>query len=188
MGGKRMKRTAKKMLLAVLMFCMLFSVPAMAKTPSKTTVKKAYQTYIRKNLSNRYKYNYPKVKYFDINKDGINEMIYMYEAGVRYAVQVYTYRNNRVVHMSPKRFVGCCSVAQIRGKKYLVILQSNGAVDNMSTAYVVSGTRLKKVVSYRMRAIYKNGIETGRILYTKNGKKCSEREYNAFNAKLKTIR
>lgn len=180
-----MKRTMKKMLLAVLMLCMLFSIPAMAKTPSKTTVKKAYQTYIRKNLSDRSKYRYPQTKYFDINKDGVSEMIFMYEAGVRSAVQVYTYRNNKVVHMSPKKFNGCSCVYQARGKKYLVILQSNGAMDNTYNACYVSGTRLRRAVSYRVRATYRNGREY--VTYTKNGKRCSAKAFNSFVSSLRYL-
>lgn len=178
----------RRALALLLALCVLFCVPAMAaKKPSKATVKKAYQTYIAKNLSGK-KYEGAEVGYYDINKDGIEEMIFEYAAGVRCAFKIYTYSNKKVKKLHSGAFEGCGGAPKrIKGKKYIVLRGSNGWGDDWATVYKITNNKLKKVETYRVLA--KQNVASGKITvkYYKNGKKCKKKVYTDFEKSLVTI-
>lgn len=147
-----------RIMTTVLVFSMLMSMAATA-APSPTKVRRTYRSYVLRNLK-KSKYPYRKTRYYDINKDGIKELIVSYEAGVRIAYQFYTYHNGRVKKMHKSDFYGCNGIsAMTNNRKYICITQSNGASDSSETIYKMSNRKLKKVATYRMKGnrVYRNG-------------------------------
>lgn len=57
--------------------------------------KRAYSSYYKKNLTER-KYPGRYKKLYDINQDGVPEMILSYMSGVRNGYKIYTYRSESV--------------------------------------------------------------------------------------------
>lgn len=142
----------------ILAFSMIMSMAATA-APSPTKVRRTYRSYVLKNLK-KSKYPYRETRYYDINKDGIKELIVSYAAGVRSSYQFYTYHNGRVKKMHKSDFHGCNGISAMKNnRKYICITQSNGASDSSETIYKMSNRKLKKVATYRLKGnrLYLNG-------------------------------
>ena len=164
----------RKIFCLVLSLILILGIPMEAQAAvSKAKVRKAYKKYIEKNI-NLSDYPYAEFKYFDIDKDGIPEMIMQYEAGVRGNCRIYTYYKGKVILLH-KEFNGCGQISWY--KKYFVLHQSNGASDSSITVYKISNHKLKKVMVYRY---YNDRVY-------KNGKRITMSQYSAFMKKLHTI-
>ena len=84
--------------------------------PSTKTVKNAYVTYLKEQISNcNYNENLDYYLY-DFNKDGVKELVTFDKEKGRAGVDVYTYRNKKVVSLVK----GETEVGYLKGKKYLV--------------------------------------------------------------------
>lgn len=140
--------------------------------PSAKTVKNAYVTYLKKQISNC-KYNEDIDYYlYDFNKDGVKELVVSDEEKGRGAVDVYTYRNKKVVSLVK----GVSEAGYIKGKKYLVTYSSGGALDYNYTVYKISKGKLVKVNKYAcVRGVLK-----------KDGKKITQSKFNTFTKKVVT--
>lgn len=70
-----MKKIIRMLLIVTAM--LLLAVPVSAK-PSRKTVVKKYDQWRQKNVYNKNKYSNPKTYLWDINKDGVLEMIFQW--------------------------------------------------------------------------------------------------------------
>lgn len=151
--------------------------------PSKQTVQNAYKNYFNRNFKGNSMYRDGCYKLYDINKDGVSEMIVGYPAGMRSGCQLFTYKNGKVVKMHSGEFGGGCGVYGMNNKT-ICISQTNGlAVGDTYTFYKVSGSRLKKVVTYVSEVIY-NGSNISGVAYYKNKEKISREAFSNVIDKL----
>lgn len=157
-----------KLLLFICMISLFFAGSVEAK-PSNKTVKKAYKAYINKKLSSYYR---PNVKYYDINRDGVKECFFIFEAGVRYGARILTYKGGKVYNVIPETR-GISSIYYKKSAKKICILTSGGAADNTLTVYKLKGKKLKKTVQYHDYGNYLTGVES----YYKNSKLISKNQY-----------
>lgn len=166
----------KSIVLLLFMFAGVFVVGCPVQAAAKASrAKKAYTSYYKKNLTER-KYPDRYKKLYDINQDGVPEMILSYMSGVRYGYKIYTYRNGKVKCL--KTFIGGCGIYYKKSKKYIAVMQSGGAADNMITIYKMKGGKLKKVVAYRSKSFYTgNNLQ---INYYKDETKISESSYYEY--------
>lgn len=149
----------------MLMFTALHIPMEVQAAPSAKTVKNAYISYLKKQISNA-KYDEDLgYRLYDFNKDGVKELIVSVDGG-RACADVYTYRNNKVVSL----IKGETEIGYIKGKKYLVCYGSGGALDNEYTVYKISKGKLVTVNEYaHVRGVCK-----------KDGKESTEEEFQAF--------
>ena len=170
----------KRALALLLAVCVLCCRPALAaKKPSKATVRKAYQSYITKTLKKKELrgQNYG-IAYYDINKDGIQELIVEYGAGVRCGFKFYTYYGKKVKKMHSNLLEGCSGVYGVKGKNKIVLYGNNTYFDHWLTTYTMAKNKLKKRHTYEQRDEIVN-FKTGRIksYYYIDGKKCSKKTF-----------
>ena len=168
----------KKFFKQTLIFFMVLTlfVPSLTNVinakPKQSTVKKAYTSYIKKNIKKDLEYTNDLNYYFhDFNKDGIPEMIVASLGGARGAFYVYTYYNGKVI-MAHKKGTFFNDIFYIKNKKYLVGYWGGASYAGF-TLYKIKKGKLHEVATY---ANENPGV------YTKNDKKISEKQYNkAFN-------
>lgn len=169
-----MKKIIRMLLIVTAM--LLLAVPVSAK-PSRKTVVKKYDQWRQKYVYNKNKYSNPKTYLWDINKDGVLEMIFQYGNGKSSGFRVYTYKNGKIVLVQKltgvKRFWG------VQGKKYLVVDQDNNFKSGNYTVYKMDGTKMKRICIYRLtRCVVENGKPT--TSYTRNGKRILETRFARF--------
>ena len=144
--------------------------------PNKQTVQKAYKNYFNRNFKGNSMYRLCDYRLYDINKDGVSEMIISYESGVRYAYQLFAYKNGKVVKMHSGEFGGGCGVYGMNNKTICIHQTNGGAIGDTYTFYKVSGSRLKKVVTYVSEVIY-NGSNISGVAHYKNKEKISREAF-----------
>ena len=170
-----MKKIIRMLLIVIAM--LLLAVPVSAKPSRKTVVKKYDQWRQKYVYNNKNKYSNPKTYLWDINKDGVLEMIFQYGNGKSSGFRVYTYKNGKIVLVQKltgvKRFWG------VQGKKYLVVDQDNNFKSGNYTVYKMNGTKMKRICIYRLtRRVVENGKPT--TSYTRNGKRILETRFERF--------
>lgn len=149
-----------------------------ASLPNTKDIK-AYRRYINKYLSSNKKYPSHKAVVCDINSDGIYEMFFSYNSGVRSAYKIYTYKKGKIIKMGD--FSGCNFIAYNIYKKQICVIGSNGASHSIETCYKMVSTRLKRIAKYECISDYSGGIS--RTLYYKNSKRISAKKYKVFSKK-----
>ena len=189
-----MKKNAKRILTIVLMLmcCFLITVPvSAAKKPSKKTVAKAYEKFLRKNVwkSRRYTSQGETTDTLvDINKDGVPELVVQYPNGNKYGVVVYTYKKGKVVRMTSKKgYIGISSVSQQKNKKYLVLKWTQDRQSSGYDVYQMKGTKLKRVYRYTFKYESLSEFNQGGYAYIprKNGEYIGYDNYNKFERSLR---
>ena len=145
--------------------CLIASTCAYAK-PSKATVKNKYKKYISENINVK---SYDKIKYIDINRNGVKEMLYCNNSGLYPLWEVYTYKNGKVIKTG--QFWGSEGVF-FSSKKKRIAAESYSGSGAFLCVYKLSGTKLKCVTEYRMGDLAMGG-KYGR----KNGKKIIAKKY-----------
>ena len=169
-----MKKIVRMLLIVTAILAL--AVPVSAK-PSKKAVVKKYDQWTDKHVFNG-QYRSPEAYLLDINKDGVLEMLVQYENGVRCGLNIYCYKNGKVVRM--KSLAGVNGWNQVKGKKYLVVGWSNSYRSSGYTVYKMSGYKLKRVCEYEMIS---SGIS---IIYTRNGQRISQSRFQQFMRTLQT--
>lgn len=163
-------------MLIIVMAMLMLAVPVSAK-PSRQTVVKKYDQWRQKYVYNKNKYSNPKTYLWDINKDGVLEMIFQYGSGKNSGFRVYTYKNGKVVLVQKltgvKRFWG------VQGKKYLVVDQDNDFKKGNYTVYKMDGTKMKRICIYRLNR-YIVGPKKVTTTYARNGIKITEVRFSRF--------
>ena len=166
----RIKRIITVALLCVL--CMSLSVVGHAKTVKKKTVRKAYKKYIAENLTTDYPNS--KYKYIDINKDGVEELIFRYPLRAlnrsRNGYILLTYKAKKVYKVIDKRAPICAYIKKNRG---ICFYESNGGSYGIFEEYRLKGKKLKKIVSYYITSELSDDGEA----YVKNTKIISRKKY-----------
>ena len=140
--------------------------------PSKQTVQKAYKNYFNRNFKGNSMYRDGYYNLYDINKDGVSEMIVVYPSGVRAGCQLFTYKNGKIVKMHNDEFYGCNGI--YKAKNNVICIQgSGGAASTSFTFYKMKGTKLKRIVKYTQ-----DGDVFGRYVhYYRNNKRISAAEF-----------
>ncbi len=105
---------------------------------------------------------------YDINKDGQNEMIITYPAGVRMGADIYGYDSaaNKVSRI--KSLSGVSEIRKDTKKKQIVVLASSGAKNYSYTAYKYDGKKIKKSTTW----------SRNKRTYKKNKKKITKKAFN----------
>lgn len=159
-----MKKTLKK--IAVLLIVLILAVELTAVSQEvnvsaagtktvKNKAKKAYKSYARRYLSSS-SYPYGSSKLYDINRDGIPEMLFNYMAGVRSGYKIYTYKKGKVIKMLDA--TGAGGIYRNAQKKQIYISFSNGAANSWFTCYKMKGKKLVKVRKYRSSSGFKGTL------------------------------
>ena len=112
------------------------------------TVKEAFNEYIAQNLDNS-DYPYGQPVFYDINQDGIEELIFEYAGGARGAAEIFAYKNNKVVRL--KKFSSFSSIRKNPSDKSIIVIESSGASDFAMSTYKMRGKKLKKTDCYEVR-------------------------------------
>jgi len=153
----------------------------------KDNAKKAYKNYVRRYLPSSAGYPYGRHKLYDINRDGIPEMLFAYQAGVRSAYKIYTYKKGKILKMLDVT-TGGSGLYRVKGKKYIVICTSGGVADNAFTCYKMQGKKLVKVSEYRSVSTGGGSLQPQEVKFYKNSKKISKAKYIAYQNKLTHIK
>lgn len=192
-----MKKSAKRALIIVLamMCCLLITVPvSAAKKPSKKTVAKAYEKFLKKHIWNSRRYTGQEETidtFVDINKDGIPELVVQYPNGTKYGVLVYTYKKGKVVRMTSKKgYIGISSVSQQKNKKYLVLQWTQDRESSGYDVYQMKGTKLKLVYRYTYKYESLSEFNQGGYDYIprKNGRYIGYTNYDKFERSLRNCK
>ena len=177
LGNVKKKLLSMVATLAFIGVLLLVPGNACAAKQSEVTIKRAYASYVKRNLSSTTKYPYGNYTLYDINRDGVPEMFFEYMSGVRSGFKIYTYKKGKVVKV--KAATGISRIYYNSGKREICILGSGGAADNSYTCYKLSGKKLKKISSYR--SISGNA---GKVKFYKNEKRISRDKFSAYAEKI----
>lgn len=180
---RKYKKNVAVILMVLLVIIIFSETQITVNAASKSDfdmVSKAYSSYVKRKLSSYEKYPRGSYMLYDINNDGIYEMFFQFETGVRLGYKVYTFKNNKVVKL--KSFAGCNGINYNKSKKQICVLESSSVYDNIFTYYTMKNNKLKKIAKYE--SIWDYSSETLKIDYYKNGKKISEK---AFNKQMETF-
>ncbi len=142
-----------------------------ASLPNEKDIR-AYKKYLVKYLSSKKRYPGRRAVVCDINGDGIYEMFFSYNSGVRSTYKIYTYKKGKIIKMG--EFSGCNFITYNTNKKQICVIGSNGASHSIQTCYKMVSTKLKKIAKYEL-------IEKR---YYKNGKRISSKKFRAFSNKI----
>lgn len=183
-------------MMLVLLICL--AIPVSAKTISKSQCNKICKVYMKQHKKLMYtegslldKAETWEVYFYDINKDGIMEMIIPAEGSAlgmtgRQCL-VYTYKSGKVVKCHSE-FSGLQDSVKKKAITYtgksLVIHGRTGGNQYDYTVYKMNKKgKLVKTVGYKY--IYSN--KTGKATYYKNNKKISKTTFNKWEKKLKKV-
>ena len=125
---------------------------------------------------------------FNINKDGVPELVVQYPNGNKYGVVVYTYKKGKVVRMTSKKgYIGISSVRQQKGKKYLVLQWTQSRQSTGYDVYQMKGTKLKRVYRYTYKYESLSEFNQGGYAYIprKNGRYIGYNNYDKFERSLR---
>ena len=144
------------------------------KSFSKKEARKAYREYIASKLSSAVMYPSAKYIYFDINNDGIEELIFRYSLNDgRYIYYVLTYKGGEVHDVYHSNDSYCCYLKKGKG---ICFYRDGGASFGQYELNNLKGTTFKNVAFY---ACNRWGIHHNIIKYWKDGKELTKSQYEA---------
>ncbi len=152
-----------------------------ASLPNTKDIK-AYRRYINKYLSSNKKYPSHKAVVCDINVDGIYEMFFSYNSGVRSAYKIYTYKKGKIIKMGD--FSGCNFITYNTNKKQICVIGSAGADHSIQTCYKMIFSKLKKIAEYESISITNYSDRINKAKYYKNGKRIPAKKYKTFSRRV----
>lgn len=138
---------------------------------------RAYDRYLIKYLSSKRKYPGQRAVACDINGDGIYEMFFSYNNGIRNTCKIYTYKKGKIIKM--KELNGCTNIYYNKSGKQICVSTPMGASYAMFTCYKMSSTRLKQISKYE--CIWD---QSGRKTCYKNNKRISTKKFGTFSKKI----
>lgn len=146
-----MKKLFSRMLALSLALSILFSGSSITTVNAATNLKSIYTKYIKQELKKNEHADTLTCYMYDFNKDGVKEFITCEAGGARGTYCVYTYKNGKVNYLA-----GGNQIGYIRGKKYLVSINSGGADYFFYDVYKISGGKSKLVTCYACEySVYK---------------------------------
>lgn len=140
----------------------------------------AYKRYVKNYLSSNQDFPGHSYKLCDINNDGISEMFFAYNGGVRTTYKIYTYKQGKIIKMGD--FSGCNLIAYNKNKKQICIEGSNGASHSIQTCYKMVSSKLNQTSKYESISNYSGG--NNETKYYKNNKRISAKKYNKFSKRI----
>ena len=164
---KIFKKTA--FLLASLMMILEVSVGFQAVEVSAKVqpLETAYKAYVSHYLYDSIGKKNAKVTYYDLDKDGKDEMFIKYTVNGKNAYKVYTYRAKNKKEVVQIMNITSNGVSMTRNGKTLRVVTTKGST-LVTVDYVKSGNKLLQKNTYESRT---NG-------FYKNGKAISAADYN----------
>ncbi len=185
---KIFKKTA--FLLAALMMVLEVSVGFQA-AEVKAAVKEpkeAYQAYISHYLYDSIGNKNAKVTYYDLDKDGVNEMFVKYTVNGKEAYKVYTYRRKNKKEIVQIMNIKENGVSMTRKGKSLRVVTKKGSTI-VTVDYRKSDNKLLKYNTYEARTtgFFKNGARISTADYNKDVISKADEYTNVF-AGAKKIR
>lgn len=108
--------------------------------------------------------------YYDIDRDGINEVFTFYPSGVRSAISIGAFDRTKIVVKTIKNLAAASEVRTNKSKKQITVCQTNSAYSYTFTVYKLNGGKLKKVNTYKRT----------KKTYKKNGKKIKKKAFKKF--------
>lgn len=125
------------------------NVSAASIESTASSAKKAYKNYVWKYLSSSTDYPGSRYKFYDINRDGIPEMLFSYASGVRCGYKIYTYKKGKIIKMLDE--IGAGGIYRNAKKKEIYISFSSGAADNWVIFYKMKNKKLVQTQKYHNR-------------------------------------
>lgn len=141
---------------------------------------KAYTRYINKYLSSKKKYPGRRAVVCDINGDGIYEMFFSYNSGVRSTYKIYTYKKRKIIKM--EELSGVNEIVYSRSRKQICVIASNSSSHSILTCYKMVSNKLKQASEYESISNYSGG--SNKVKYYKNNKRISAKRYNKFSKRI----
>ena len=185
------KRKTIVLFILVLAFSMVFTIPASAKSVSKKLRNKICKKYSDIVYDYYCEYDYFETILYDINKDGIPELIMPFQDDYAFGITgqacvVYTWKNNKAVKAS--KFMKGLSSGKFNQSiyssgKYFVTYCRQDFFENDYYVYKMSGGKFRQIARYRIK--YKEG---GGQVYYKNNKRISKNTFKKFEKTLKRIK
>ena len=176
-----MKKTIKYLLLS-LMLSMLFSMGSQAAVTSSRVYKaeKALTNYYKRHYEG--KFPYVTYGFYDMNGDGINEMLVKYE-GRRTIYRFFIYYRGKVTKLHSRvDYKSTNGIAIIKKYKYFVVnqmLYGTNSITELKNCYRIRNGKFQTVSQYKCVS-YGTGRSSA---YYKNGKRISKQTYDAFEKK-----
>ncbi len=173
-----MKKIFSILLCLVLTVCMMFSSTVTVDAVSKKTKTKAYKAY-RKWI---YEVNYSGFCVYDINKDGLKELLMTFDGHGKniYSFDVYTYKNGKVVQCNTGYSFEYSPFGLQYNKSTKRIYGSRGGGGSIENWYYTlsKSKKLKRVTLEKVESGY--NYKTGKISYKYyyKDKKITKKEYN----------
>lgn len=147
---------------------------------SDKKARNAYKRYIKNYLSSKKQFPSSFSRICDINNDGISEMLFRYNNGIRYTCKIYTYKKGKIIKM--KELNGCTNIYYNKNKKQICVDSPNGASHAILTCYKMVSTQLKQISKYECIWDYSGGT-TKKKCY-KNNKRISVKEFDKFSKRI----
>lgn len=141
--------------------------------PAKSVVRKAYRKYVY-NYLGHLEYSQPqypngRYKFYDLDKDGIEEMFFQWSSGSGYGYKVYTYRKSDGVRLV-KNITSTGRSLTYKGKNIRVVTKTSGVT---TTTYW--RLNLSKMLKYAEYKAVQNS--NGTVTYYKDGNQITWGKY-----------
>ena len=171
-----MNRIKRIMLIAILcVLCICCCGVCSANTVQKR-IRETYREYIKENLPSGYDSPSAKYKFIDIDKDGIEELIFGYSISGRGHYTLLTYNDGKV-HILFQEYLSCIYVNDKTGK--LCLSHSDGSTYGIYKEYRLKKGKCKIIVKYYISSEISDKGEA----YVKNSKIISREEYIKYTSK-----
>lgn len=142
--------------------------------------RNAYKRYVKNYLSSRKMFPGHRYKLCDINNDGVPEMFFSYQNGVRATYKVYTYKKGKILKM--EELDGVNEIVYSRSRKQICVIASNSSSHSILACYKMVSNKLKQVSKYESISDYSGG--SNKVKYYKNNKRISAKRYNKFSKRI----
>jgi hypothetical protein len=133
-------------------------------------IRGTYREYIKENLPSEYDSPSAKYKFIDIDKDGIEELIFRYSISGRGHYTLLTYKEGEI-YVLFQEYLSCIYVNDKVGK--LCLSHSDGATYGIYKEYRLKKGKCKNIAKYYISSEISDKGEA----YVKNSKIISEEEY-----------
>ena len=163
---------------AFVMVCLsvaIWSIPSTASEKSDEALVEKFNSIIS---SDPQTYRGSAYAFYDINRDGKNEMFMDYETGTRIGYNVFVYRNGKVKKL--KSFEGTSGILGKPTEGKIIVQLSGGFDTGAYEDYILKSGKLKKIGHYE----FLSASDPSRAEYSINGQQVTQSEYQAVEDAL----